>query len=205
MPAMAIVALRLPGGFMSPSSEGGRKWMAERRQGNGHLAAEERTRVDVPAAEGRQVGDQQRRRSARREPEVGEDIGAETLGHAIVGHERTEGREARGEYLGVQVGVVRQILQHRRHQHPVGLGRRPDLLIEVEGLADHVLAAEVLARHAPGQDHAVGPVEGALLIARKGRQRQDLEHLRIGPIDLLHRLDLAVPHHVLDRRHPRDA
>ncbi len=119
-------------------------------------------------------------------------VGAPGLEPSVVRHvvhaaqfgERGLGR---GHHRQPQVGVGRQVLDHRRHPHRIAL-------VDQEGAADGSVGPEVLPRQGAAQHHRVRLGQGGLEVAGHRRQRQDLEDVRIGPCQGFEGLDLAITH-----------
>ncbi len=99
--------------------------------------------------------------------------------------------------------IGRQVLQHGRHRHDAGP-------VDLERLADRIVRAKIATRHAPREHQAVGAIECGLQVSGIGRQRQDIEDVRVGPVKTpLERFDVPVTEaHGLRKaaepRHPVD-
>ncbi len=96
----------------------------------------------------------------------------------------------RGEDLGGQVGVGRQVLQHGRHPQRMpggdagsgGAGsRRLVGRLHLQDIADRPVAVEVLAGHGPGDHHRVRLLERRRQVPRQGRQGKHGEDGGIDP------------------------
>ncbi len=97
----------------------------------------------------------------------------------------------RGEDLGREVGVGWQILEHGCDPHRApglaGRGQRAGAWrarnggLDLKGVADRQVPAEVLAGDAAGDHHRVGLLQRRVQVAGQDRQGEHLEDLRVGP------------------------
>ncbi len=127
---------------------------------------------------------------ARREPHegVGPDVAERGVGLEL--GQAGVGALAGGVDLGGEVGVGRQVLQHRGDpQRMPGrnagrLGRRAGTRVgglHLQHIAERQVAAEIFAGHGAGDRHRIGLVQRGRGIAGQGGQGKDLEEAGIDP------------------------
>ncbi len=163
--------------------------------------AVDRCPVRTGKAHGREVGEagaQRISRSAGLEPQIGQFRNLERRGIGVIQRQHGERRAARAEHLSMEMGVRRQVLEHRHHAHGVeacqplegGLQvggrirtqrRQFQARVDHQHLADGGVLAEVLARRRARQHQAVGRGQGRVGVTGQDRQGHDLEEIRIGP------------------------
>ncbi len=185
--------------------------------GDRHQAEAERRRAVprriMPLAKGGQGGGQRPWRHARPKLQIGQVVDGVGRWMTIVDRQRRKGRPAGDEHLDVQMGVGRDVLEHRHHPHRVEGGDRRLLVggiaegrvlgrIQLDRAADRGVLAEVLAGHLAGQHQPVGGLHGGVGVARQHRVGHHPEEVRPDPGRRFRGGDLASLQEQPRRAHP---